>query len=146
MHEESIYFEDLVRSGVVKLAQIYEKAGDTFEVMSFFNTYLFKKFLQIRMSVIKNFRYFPSKSSSEEFVQVRIFSLNLRLVVCFQALVDLQIAEHANIQSNNFKTSKGLKLVSQSDNEDIRRMFKILKDLAAEKKVLFDPLHLNDDD
>ena len=146
MHEESINSEDLVRSGVVKLAQIYEKAGDTFEVMSFFNTYLFKKFLQIRMSVIKNFRYFPSKSSSEEFVQVRIFSLNLRLVVCFQALVDLQIAEHANIQSNNFKTAKGLKLVSQSDNEDIRRMFKILKDLAAEKEVLFDPLHLNDDD
>ena len=113
MHEESINSEDLVRSGVLKLAQIYEKAGDRFEVKSFFNTHLFKKFLQIRMSVIKNFRYFPSKSSSEQFV---FPPLMLRLVVCFQALVDLQIAEHANIQSNNFKTAKGMKLVSQSED------------------------------
>ena len=43
----------------------------------------------------------------------------------FQALVDLGIAEHADFASNNFKHSKGLKLVSQSDSPEIIRMFKI---------------------
>ena len=61
----------------------------------------------------------------------------------FQALVDLEIAEHADFASNNFKHSKGLKLVSQSDSPEIVRMFRILKDLAAEKNVSFDPLQVS---
>ena len=63
---------------------------------------------------------------------------------CFQALVDLGIAEQADLPSNNFKHSKGLKLLSQSDSQEIVRMFRILKDLAAEKNVSFDPLKVSD--